>query len=63
MGCYNMVGFYSNLPIKANDDIVYFICASYGNLYDYNVLEPNDIILKITKGKSNVTEEHHKKIQ
>lgn len=44
MGCYNMVGFYSNLPIKANDDIVYFICASYGNLYDYNVLEPNDII-------------------
>lgn len=44
MGCFNMVGFYSNLPIKANDDIVYFICASYGKLDDRNVLEPNSII-------------------
>ena len=44
MGCFNMVGFYSNLPIKANDDIVYFICASYSKLDDRNVLEPNDII-------------------
>ena len=44
MGCFNMVGFHSNLPIKANDEIVYFICASYGNLDDRNVLEPNNII-------------------
>lgn len=44
MGCFNMVGFYSNLPIKANDDIVYFICASYGKLDDSNVLDPYDII-------------------
>lgn len=44
MGCFNMVGFYSNLPIKANDDIVYFICASYGKLDGSNVLEPSSII-------------------
>lgn len=44
MGCFNMVGFYSNMPIKYQDDIVYFICASYGKLDDSNVLEPNNII-------------------
>lgn len=44
MGCFNMVGFYSNLPIKANDDIVYFICASYNKLDDSIVIEPNNVI-------------------
>ena len=44
MGCFNMVGFYSNLPIKANDEIVYFICASYCKLYDSHVIEPSCII-------------------
>ena len=44
MGCFNMVGFYSNLPIKANDNIVYFICASYGKLDDSNIIEPSCII-------------------
>ena len=39
-----MVGFHSNLPIKVNDDIVYFICASHGKLDGRIVLEPNDVI-------------------
>ena len=34
MGCFNKVGFYSNLPIKCQDDIVYFICATFGKLTD-----------------------------
>ena len=34
MGCFNKVGFYSNLPIKCGDDIVYFICATFGKLTD-----------------------------
>lgn len=34
MGCFNKVGFYSNLPIKYEDEIVYFICATFGKLTD-----------------------------
>jgi len=44
MGCFNKVGFYSNLPIKCEDDIVYFICATFGkltdNTYCNNMVEP-----------------------
>lgn len=34
MGCFNKVGFYSNLPIKYEDEVVYFICATFGKLTD-----------------------------
>lgn len=44
MGCFNMVGFYSNLPIKACDDIVYFICGSYGKIDSTRSIGTNDII-------------------
>ena len=44
MGCFNKVGFYSNLPIKCQDDIVYFICATFGkltdNIYCHDMVEP-----------------------
>ena len=44
MGCFNKVGFYSNLPIKCQDDIVYFICATFckltDNTYCHDMVEP-----------------------
>lgn len=34
MGCFNKIGFYSNLPINYGDNIVYFICMGYKSVGD-----------------------------
>lgn len=36
MGCFNKIGFYSNLPITIDNKIVYFICIKYNNVLEDN---------------------------
>ena len=48
MGCFNKVGFYSHLPIKSEDKIVYFICASYGIFDDITPISVNNFIEPIS---------------
>ena len=48
MGSFNKVGFHSHLPICVGDDIVYFICATYGKIYDNTPIDPTSFIEPIS---------------